>query len=156
MGVFWRYPAVFCARPVVRSRKSQRRGDAFVVPAQSALRLRSLTLTGWSSEPTTGTYGNRRRCARRVFPTCPHRHTLLSKRKKIPQQFSNFSLSAQNANLLLKRLLGPKAVHVSACKKESTRGLRNVYRVRLVQQTSCRFACSATQSSVLDPPPFYF
>ena len=89
-----------------------------------------------------------RRCARRVVPTCLRKHTLLSGHKKTPQRFSYFGLIAQNANSLLKRLLGHKAVHVSVSKEESTRGLRSVCRVRLVQQTSCRFACSATQSKL--------
>ena len=98
--------------------------------------------------PTNGNGEIRRRCARRVVPTCPRRHTLLSKRKKTPQRVSNFGLIAQNANSLLKRLLGPKAVHVSVSKEESTRSLRIVCRFRLEQQASCTFACCATQSKL--------
>ena len=134
--------------PLCEAVKSQRRGDAFVVPANSALRLRSLALTVWSGGPTNGNDEIRRRCARRVVPTCPRRHTLLSKRKKTPQRVSNFGLIAQNANSLLKRLLGPKAVHVSVSKEESTRSLRIVCRFRLEQQASCTFACCATQSKL--------
>jgi len=141
--------------PLCEAVKSRRRGDAFVVPAQNALRLRSLALTVWSCGHTNGNDEIRRRCARRVVPTCPRRHTLLSGHKKTPQRFSNFGLSAQNANSLLKRLFGPRAVHVSARKKESTRSLRNVCRVRLAQQTSCRFACCATQSKLTSFGPTF-
>ena len=111
--------------PLCEAVKSRRRGDAFVVPAQSALRLRSLALTVWSCGPTAN--GNdeiRHRCARRVVSTCPRRYTLLSKHKNIPQRFSNFGLSAQNANSLLK------------C------------RFRFEQQASCTFACCAMQSKL--------
>ena len=132
--------------PLCEAVNSRRLGDAFVVPANSALRLRSLALTVWSRGPTNGNDAIHHRCARRVVPTCLRRHSLFSGHKKTPQRFSNFGLSAQNAKSLLKRLFGPRAVHVSARKKESTRSLRNVCRVRLAQQTSCRFACCATQS----------
>jgi len=134
--------------PLCEAVKSRRRGDAFVVPANSALRLRSLALTVWSCGPTNGNDEIRRRCARRVVPTCPRRHTLLSGHKKTPQRFSNFGQSSQNANSLLKRLLGPRKVHVSVSKEESTRSLRIVCRFRLEQQASCTFACCATQSKL--------
>ena len=141
--------------PLCEAVKSQRRGDAFVVPANSALRLRSLALTVWSCGPTNGNDENRRRCARRVVPTYLHRHSLFSGHKKTPQRFSNFGLSAQNANSLLKRLFGPRAVHVSARKKESTRSLRIVCRFRLEQQASCTFACCATQSKLTSFGPTF-
>ena len=136
--------------PLCEAVNSRRLGDAFVVPANSALRLRSLALTVWSCGPTNGNDEIRRRCARRVVPTCPRRHTLLSGHKKTPQRFSNFGQSSQNANSLLKRLLGPRAVHVSVSKEESTRSLRIVCRFRLEQQASCTFACCATQSKLSD------
>ena len=102
-GVLWRYPAVLCARPVVQSRKKSATAmlSMFLRKAPCAW---SLTSTVWSSEPTTGTGKIHRRCARRVVSTCLRRHALLSKRKKTPQRFSIFGLSAQNANSLLKRL----------------------------------------------------
>jgi hypothetical protein len=101
----------------------------------------STQLIVWSCGPTNGNDEIRHRCARRVVPTCLRRHTLLSAHKKTTQRFSNFGQRSQNANSLLKRLLGPRAVHVSVSKEESTRSLRNVCRFRLEQQASCTFAC---------------